>query len=141
MKGKVIKIDELDATVGFDDGSTYMYDLDLFNYSPVIVGDRVEIFGDGNNTIISRDDVLSGQNVTVNITQSLSGKTKVNKIAYCVLAFFLGGFGIHQFYAKKVGSGIAMLLFCWTFIPSIIAFVQFFIALFKTADVNGMIEV
>lgn len=69
------------------------------------------------------------------------GKKSVNKIGYALLAFFLGGFGAHKFYAGKVGLGILYLLFCWTFIPGIIAFIEFIVALTKTADVNGNIEV
>ena len=30
---------------------------------------------------------------------------EVNKIIYIVLAFFLGGFGVHKFYAGKTMSG------------------------------------
>ncbi|WP_338654417.1 TM2 domain-containing protein [Lysinibacillus sp. Y5S-8] len=41
-----------------------------------------------------------------------------------VLAIFLGGFGIHKFYLGKVFQGIIYLIFCWTYIPSIIAFVE-----------------
>ncbi|MCD7710766.1 MAG: NINE protein [Porphyromonadaceae bacterium] len=41
-----------------------------------------------------------------------------------ILAFLLGGLGIHKFYlGKKIG--ILYLLFCWTLVPSIIAFIEF----------------
>lgn len=40
-----------------------------------------------------------------------------------ILAFFLGGLGVHKFYLGK-WSGIWYLLFCWTSIPSVIAFVE-----------------
>jgi len=48
-----------------------------------------------------------------------------SRIAAAILAFFLGGFGVHKFYLGRVGQGILYLLFCWTFIPSIIAFIEF----------------
>ena len=38
-----------------------------------------------------------------------------------LLALFLGGLGIHKFYVGQPGLGVLYLLFCWTFIPSIIA--------------------
>lgn len=41
-----------------------------------------------------------------------------------LLAFFLGGFGIHRFYLGQVGVGFMMLLFCWTFLPMIIGFID-----------------
>ena len=50
-----------------------------------------------------------------------------SRVAAALLAFFLGAFGIHKFYLGQVGRGILYLLFCWTFIPAIIAFVEFII--------------
>lgn len=47
-----------------------------------------------------------------------------NKIAAALLALFLGGFGAHKFYLGKISTGIIYLVFCWTFIPTIIAFVE-----------------
>lgn len=38
-----------------------------------------------------------------------------------LLAIFLGGIGIHKFYLNKPGVGLMYLMFCWTFIPGIIA--------------------
>lgn len=35
---------------------------------------------------------------------------KYGKVAYCLLAFFLGGIGIHSFYAKKWKEGIAFIV-------------------------------
>ncbi|GAB4215150.1 MAG: hypothetical protein OHK0012_14650 [Synechococcales cyanobacterium] len=46
------------------------------------------------------------------------------KLVAFLLAFFLGGLGIHKFYLGQTGWGIAYLLFCWTIIPSIVAFVE-----------------
>ena len=41
-----------------------------------------------------------------------------------ILAFLLGGIGIHHFYLENPGLGIVYLLFCWTFIPGIVAFIE-----------------
>lgn len=38
-----------------------------------------------------------------------------------LLALFLGGIGAHKFYLGNVGVGLLYLLFCWTFIPALIA--------------------
>lgn len=51
-----------------------------------------------------------------------------------VLAFFLGGLGAHKFYLGRIGWGIVYLLFCWTFIPSVIAFVEFIVYLCKSDE-------
>ncbi len=61
----------------------------------------------------------------------------VNKLTYCLLAFFVGGIGIHKFYAGKTTAGILYIVFCWTLIPSFIAFVEFIIGITKQADANG----
>lgn len=52
-----------------------------------------------------------------------------SRIAAALLAFFLGGFGIHKFYLGRPVWGIFYLLFCWTFIPAVIAFVEFIVYL------------
>lgn len=55
--------------------------------------------------------------------------------------FFLGEIGAHRFYAGYPLSGILYFLFSWTFIPSLIAFLEFIVACFKRADANGNILV
>lgn len=47
-----------------------------------------------------------------------------NRMVAVLLAFFVGGFGIHKFYLGQNGAGIIYLLFFWTMIPSIIAFFE-----------------
>jgi len=47
-----------------------------------------------------------------------------NKIVAGILAILLGGIGIHKFYLGKNGQGILYLLFCWTFIPAVIGFIE-----------------
>lgn len=50
-----------------------------------------------------------------------------SRIVAAILAFLLGGIGVHKFYLGQIGWGILYLVFCWTFIPAIIAFVEFVI--------------
>ncbi|MDH2633671.1 NINE protein [Acinetobacter nosocomialis] len=47
-----------------------------------------------------------------------------SKVVAGVFALLLGGFGAHKFYLGKVGQGILYLIFFWTFIPAIIAFIE-----------------
>lgn len=47
-----------------------------------------------------------------------------NKIVAIILAIFLGGLGIHKFYLGQSGKGILYLIFCWTYIPGILAFIE-----------------
>jgi TM2 domain-containing membrane protein YozV len=55
--------------------------------------------------------------------QQRAGQTGKSKVVAGVLALFLGGLGIHRFYLGQ-WWGIFYLLFCWTFIPSIVAFIE-----------------
>ncbi len=48
-----------------------------------------------------------------------------SKSVAILLAFFLGGIGIHKFYLGENVAGILYILFCWTLIPGIIAFFEF----------------
>ena len=50
-----------------------------------------------------------------------SGKSK---IVAGFLAILFGGIGIHKFYLGRVLMGLVYLIFCWTFIPSLIAFIE-----------------
>ncbi len=52
-----------------------------------------------------------------------------SKTTAALLAFFLGGFGVHRFYLGQPILGIIYLLFCWTFIPVIIGLIDFIILL------------
>lgn len=51
---------------------------------------------------------------------------KKNPTTAVVLALFLGGIGAHRFYLGETGAGIIYLLFCWTFIPELIALFEAF---------------
>lgn len=61
-----------------------------------------------------------------------------NKTTAAILAFFLGGIGIHRFYLGQSGLGILYLIFCWTFVPAIIALVDFIILLTMDEDKFNM---
>ena len=43
-----------------------------------------------------------------------------------LLCLFLGGLGGHRFYMDRIGLGVLSVLFFWTFIPAIIAFIELF---------------
>ena len=52
-----------------------------------------------------------------------------SRIVAAILAILLGGIGVHKFYLGKTKAGILMLVFSWTSIPSIIAFLDFAVLL------------
>lgn len=148
---KIIDIKSDIICIGLDDGSIEEVRTVDLNFVPHI-GDEVEVFKTETKTIVSKieknKDMAQG-GININLQQNVgageqtvyqSGKV-VNKIVYLILAFFLGGIGIHKFYAGKIGTGILFLLFCWTGIPALIAFIEFILAIFKKADANGNIVV
>ena len=53
--------------------------------------------------------------------------SRKSDVVAILLAFFLGSFGAHRFYLGETGWGILYLLFCWTFIPHIVAFIECFL--------------
>lgn len=55
-----------------------------------------------------------------------------NKWVAALLAFFVGGFGIHKFYLGQIGLGVVYLLFCWTFIPGFIALIECLLLVLKS---------
>ena len=43
-----------------------------------------------------------------------------NKIVAAILAILLGSLGVHKFYLGQTFKGILFLIFCWTYIPSVL---------------------
>jgi TM2 domain-containing membrane protein YozV len=66
-------------------------------------------------------------------TPSYGGQTIApngkNKLTAALLALFIGGFGVHKFYLGQNGVGVVYLLFCWTFIPALLALIDFIVLL------------
>lgn len=63
---------------------------------------------------------------TTTMTEStvvVTGPTK-SKVLAGILAILFGGLGIHKFYLGRIGWGIVYLLFCWTYIPTIVGFIE-----------------
>lgn len=165
---RIIKIENDIIFIGCEDGSIKeARRADCSNFEPE-VGDNVEVFSTETQIIVTKkaaeekketpaqnDIAKNGINININNNSNNSaetpdyissvpipgGKKAVNKVVYCLLALFLGGLGVHKFYAGKIGVGFVYLIFCWTYIPAIIAFVEFIIALCKPADANGRIIV
>ena len=64
-----------------------------------------------------------------------SAKPHKDRITAALLALFLGGLGIHKFYLAGGSTkwGIIYLVFCWTFIPAILALIEA-VLLFTMSD-------
>ncbi|WP_235616103.1 TM2 domain-containing protein [Metasolibacillus sp. FSL H7-0170] len=47
-----------------------------------------------------------------------------SKLLAAVLAILFGSLGIHKFYLGRPGMGFLYLIFCWTYIPGFIGFIE-----------------
>ena len=56
--------------------------------------------------------------------QPTYGPAPKSRVTAGLFALLLGGIGVHKFYLNKVGLGVLYLLFCWTFVPSVIALIE-----------------
>lgn len=151
---KIIKVNGDIISIGTDEGGIKEVRTSDISFTPK-VGDEVEIYETENDLIVTKKEDKKDSNnnsggININVSNNQTGSqpmyvannTKaVNKVVYCLLAFFLGGIGVHKFYAGKIGTGILYILFCWTFIPGFIAFIEFIVGLCKKADANGNILV
>lgn len=61
------------------------------------------------------------------------GEKKSRTVA-AVLALLVGGLGAHHFYLNNVALGIIYLVFCFTFIPALLAFIEAIIFLTMSDD-------
>lgn len=92
---------------------------------------KVEHTSNDNRSMLSQnheDYLLSDKNnlqmkEKACISENFEYAKKSKNIAG-LLAIFLGGVGAHKFYMGNTKMGILYLIFCWTYIPSLIAFVE-----------------
>ncbi|MDD3886988.1 MAG: NINE protein [Victivallaceae bacterium] len=62
-----------------------------------------------------------------------------NRLVYALLAWFLGMFGVHNFYAGRIGRGVAQLILTLTCIGALVTAIWVIVDLFTvTADKNGV---
>ena len=86
---------------------------------------RAAFCGDWKNAPINRRSAGAAQAGAIG---------RKSRVTAALLAFFLGAFGVHKFYLGRIGWGIAYLLFFWTLIPGIVAFIEFIIYLTMTDE-------
>ncbi|HEX7870992.1 MAG TPA: TM2 domain-containing protein, partial [Chryseobacterium sp.] len=82
---------------------------------------------------MSSDDIIKlKSSKTQNVKVKSQGLKDKNLAA--ILAFFLGGLGIHRFYLGQTLFGVLYLVFCWTFIPLCLSIIDFFAFIFMSQN-------
>ncbi len=144
----ILHITSNTLTVSLDDNSLKEFPISSCSGFVPAVGMTVRVSMNGDTAIIQRfyreDEAIKPEGEHSTGSNSVTyPKTphRVNKIAYIILAFFLGGFGIHKFYSGHAMAGIIYLLLCWTFISGFLAIIDIILALLKTSDKDGNIVV
>lgn len=66
---------------------------------------------------------------------------RVNKLAYCLLAFFLGSIGGQYFYMKEFKKGFLCFFLSWTTVPMFIGFYHGIKAIFKPFNDDDTISI
>ncbi len=125
MKGQILdfSVQTNTGVISGDDQNRYTFSgADWCEQSPPRRGQKVDFEADDQRVAHS---IYLLFNATA-FPQQIGQK---NRVIAAVLAFCLGGFGAHKFYLGQIGWGIVYLIFFWTFIPAIVAFVEFVIYL------------
>jgi TM2 domain-containing membrane protein YozV len=65
-------------------------------------------------------------------------QARKDELVGVLLAIFLGGLGIHHFYLRRDGLGIVYLVFSWTGIPMVIAWIEAFFMPSRVRQYNAM---
>ena len=122
------------------------------NFVPKL-GDEVEVHKVDDEIIIIKAEEKKDDNVKINIVNENNSSQNQSQVVYTQATtpglhyvnkwvyIFLGGLGVHHFYAGYYGTGILFRILSFTGIPIIIGFIQDVIVLFKMPDVNGRIVV
>ena len=61
-----------------------------------------------------------------------------DEVVGILLALFLGGFGIHHFYLRRVGLGVLYACFCWTPFPWVLGFIECFFMPGRVREFNAI---
>src|SRR5262249_49237648 len=74
---------------------------------------------------------------TVQVTNQAEQSDMKDKTTAAILALLFGSIGIHKFYLGRPAAGVMYLLFCWTLVPTLLAFVDCLVlALMERDDFN-----
>jgi TM2 domain-containing membrane protein YozV len=120
MKGKILdfNIQNSSGVISGDDGSRYNFSSSEWKSDKSPTANQIVDF------------TVDGENATgIYLDKNVALSDGKSRIAAALLALFLGWLGVHKFYLGQILWGFVYLVFCWTFIPAIIAFIEFILFL------------
>ncbi len=134
---KIIKVTGDEVLIGISEQDVVKIPKSSIDFEAK-VGMEVEKYtSNGETFFVPKQSIITPNETAQNADNVAQEGRKVNKILYILMAFFFGGIGVHKFLIGRVGTGILFIIFSWTLIPSIIAFVDFIIGCCKQPDKNG----
>ena len=134
---KIIKVTDDEVLIGISEQDVVKIPKSSIDFEAK-VGMEVERYtSNGETFFVPKQSIITPSDTAQNADNVAQEGRKVNKILYILMAFFFGGIGVHKFLIGRVGTGILFIIFSWTLIPSIIAFVDFIIGCCKQPDKNG----
>lgn len=134
---KIIKVTDDEVLIGISEQDVVKIPKSSIDFEAK-VGMEVEKYtSNGETFFVPKQSIITPSDTAQNADNVAQEGRKVNKILYILMAFFFGGIGVHKFLIGRVGTGILFIIFSWTLIPSIIAFVDFIIGCCKQPDKNG----
>lgn len=143
---EIIQIDANEVIIGTDDNKMERVSIASINYPNPSIGDRVNVFKDGDSIIVSKVVNQEGT-ATKQSTEFYAREKYINKNVFVwVCNFLFGGLGIDRFVRGQVGLGILKLitigaLGIWAFIDWIISMVKAYGGAFGTEEnicfING----
>lgn len=138
---EILNINEGKVKVGQDSGDVVELPIAVLQFSNPAVGDKVRVYKDGDGYIVKREEAnkeIAGAN---------SDTRTVNKVAYVLLTFFIGGLGVHRFMRGQVGLGILMLVLVFLIGPltlglgwfalGVWVLIDFIVSLIKLSSYSG----
>ena len=134
---EILKINDKEVKIGTDDGEVVTVPLKSINYDNPEEGDRVKLYKDGKEYIVTRD----GSSLDGLLNTDAKGNRTINKHLFVwVATFLLGYLGVDRFLRGQIATGVCKILFGWLTL-GIWILVDWLIALTKAyGDAYGNVE-